>query len=280
MALILALLLSAAPVTAADAPTASGAAITTTAVAVAAAETPKIEPSDGFWEYWGHGKGATRSEIFRNFGLALIAFFGLCFGIWRAWTAHRQAIVAEQGLITDRFSTAVDQLGNNQLPVRLGGIYALWRLTEDAPKRDVARVVDILCAFVRSPPPESSGLRDPGPNNAGTDPEEGASVATTPLRPDVQTILDLIAQESAEYRRRLTTQYILDLKRANLVDANLARASLMGADLTDANLSSAELRDSEGLSQPQLDIACVAKGGQLPTLPEGLNPPTNVCPED
>ncbi len=201
MALILALLLSAALVTAADAPTASDAAVTTTAVAVAAAETPKIEPSDGFWEYWGHGKGATRSEIFRNFGLALIAFFGLCFGIWRAWTAHRQAIVAEQGLITDRFSTAVDQLGSNQLPVRLGGIYALWRLTEDAPERDVVRVVDILCAFVRSPPPESSGLRDPGPNNAGTDPEEGASVATTPLRPDVQTILDLIAQESAEYRR-------------------------------------------------------------------------------
>ena len=281
-----------------------------TAAAVAA------EPSVFSWEYWEHGK---RSEIFRNFALAYVAVFGLGFGIWRAWTAHRQANVSEQGLITDRFSKAVDQLGSDQLSVRLGGIYALWRLTEDAPDPDVARVLDILCAFVRSAPPESSGLRETGPNDAGSDPEESESVTITPLRPDVQTILHLIAEESANYRKRLTSQYTPNLMRANLarahligtnlVAANLAhadltsahlsladlsgailmetkltnaflqQANLTGADFMYANLTGANLKYAKGLTQGQLDSACIEKGGIPPIVDDGLNPPANFCPE-
>ena len=119
-------------------------------------ESTHEEISFWSWEYWQQGgRGASRSEVFRNFGLLVIAVVGLGFGIWRAWTAHRQAIVAEKGLITDRFATAVEQLGNDSLSVRLGGIYSLWRLTEDAPKLDVINVLDVLCAFVRNPPVES-----------------------------------------------------------------------------------------------------------------------------
>ena len=49
------------------------------------------------WEYWQEGStGTSRSDIARNFLLALAAFIGLGFGIWRAWTAHRQAQASQQ----------------------------------------------------------------------------------------------------------------------------------------------------------------------------------------
>ena len=88
------------------------------------------------WAYWQEGDTSTsRSEVFRNVGLFFVAVIALGFGIWRAWTAHRQAEasqrqaeaaneqarIAQQGQITERFSTAVEHLGSEQLPVRLGG---------------------------------------------------------------------------------------------------------------------------------------------------------------
>ncbi len=128
------------------------------------------------WAYWQEGDTSTsRSEVFRNVGLFFVAVVALGFGIWRAWTAHRQAEasqrqaeaaneqaraaneqarIAQQGQFTERFSRAAEHLGSGQLPVRLGGIYALWRLFKDSPERDVISVIDILCAFVRDPPHE------------------------------------------------------------------------------------------------------------------------------
>ncbi len=44
------------------------------------------------WAYWQEGDTSTsRSEVFRNVGLFFVAVIALGFGIWRAWTAHRQA---------------------------------------------------------------------------------------------------------------------------------------------------------------------------------------------
>lgn len=144
-----------------------------------AAATPAGEPPFFSWAYWQDGGNSTsRSEVFRNVGLFFVAVVALGFGIWRAWTAHRQAEasqrqaeaaneqarIAEQGLFTDRFSRAVEHLGSAQLPVRLGGIYALWRLAKDSPEHDLTSVVDILCAFVRDPPYAPADAPQPAGN--------------------------------------------------------------------------------------------------------------------
>ena len=141
------------------------------AVSISMAAATNVELPFFSWTYWQEGgRDTSRSEIVRNLGLLLLGFIGLGFGIWRAYTAYRQTIVAEQGLVTERFTTAVQQLGSEQLPVRIGGIYALWRMTEDAKRGDILRVVDLLSAFVRNPPfPDS--------------------FAEYPLRPDVQRAL-------------------------------------------------------------------------------------------
>ena len=214
------------------------------------------------WAYWQEGDTSTsRSEVFRNVGLFFVAVVALGFGIWRAWTAHRQAEasqrqaeaaneqarIAQQGQITNLFSTAVEHLGSEQLPVRLGGIYALWRLIEDSPKRDVISVIDILCAFVRHPPHEIGQGQDPGASEDGQAAAEKAEKAGSKknLRPDVQTVLNLIGNEEADYRPLVPDGYGLNLKAANLSYANLPNADLTGAYLMDANLTRAGLSNAD-----------------------------------
>ena len=277
MVIILVIPFLAAPVTAADAPKASGASATQPTAGspppslAEARKAPPGKPSakpprePGLFSlaYWGESVGGvSRSEVYRNFGLALIAFIGAGFDIWRAVTSHRQANaahcqanIAEQGFFTDRFSTAAEHLGSKELPVRLGGIYTLWRLVQDSPKHDVISVIDILCAFVRDLPHEPVGMMVAQATDDGPPPD--------PLRPDVQTVLDLIGGKKAAYRKRLSAEYRL----------NLTRADLTRADLTDADLMGANLRTALGLTQDQINLALFGPGGPAPKLPDGINPP-------
>jgi hypothetical protein len=50
--------------------------------------------------------------------------------------------VSQEGRITDRFTRAVDQLGSDDLTVRLGGICALERIAGDCPRDYSARRPD------------------------------------------------------------------------------------------------------------------------------------------
>jgi hypothetical protein len=55
-------------------------------------------------------------------------------------------------LITERFSKSVEQLGSNDISVRIGGIYALERIAKDSPK-DHWTIMEVLTAFVRQRSP-------------------------------------------------------------------------------------------------------------------------------
>lgn len=63
-------------------------------------------------------------------------------------TANQKADSDREGQITERFTRAVEQLGNESIVVRSGGIYALARIMKDSP-RDQATIVEILSAYVR-----------------------------------------------------------------------------------------------------------------------------------
>ena len=62
--------------------------------------------------------------------------------------ATRTYRLTQQGQITDRHTKAIQQLGSEKAEVRLGGIYALERITNDSPQ-DRATIADVLPAFVR-----------------------------------------------------------------------------------------------------------------------------------
>lgn len=70
--------------------------------------------------------------------------------------------------ITELYTKAVEQLGSEKAPVRLGGFYALERLAQDNPgQRQV--IVNVLCAYMRMPyiPPKAVAAR-PSREEPGT----------------------------------------------------------------------------------------------------------------
>lgn len=52
--------------------------------------------------------------------------------------------------ITELYTKAVEQLGSDKAPVRLGGMYALERLAQDNPDQRQT-IVNVLCAYLRMP---------------------------------------------------------------------------------------------------------------------------------
>jgi hypothetical protein len=64
-----------------------------------------------------------------------------------AATAARDAV--EQRSI-ELYTRAVDQLGNNPAPVRLGGLHALERLAQDDPTQRQT-IVNVICTYLRMP---------------------------------------------------------------------------------------------------------------------------------
>ncbi|MGB9048305.1 MAG: pentapeptide repeat-containing protein [Pseudonocardiaceae bacterium] len=81
----------------------------------------------------------------------------------RAVAAANERDTAEQRL-TELYTRAVDQLGNGQAPVRLGGLYALERLAQKNPDQRQT-IVDVICAYLRMPytPPDDKPPADDAP---------------------------------------------------------------------------------------------------------------------
>ncbi|MFI0242503.1 pentapeptide repeat-containing protein [Streptomyces sp. NPDC016845] len=80
--------------------------------------------------------------------------------------AYRRQRIDEDGALreatrlhTERFTTAVSQLGDASAAVRLGGVHALAGLADDAPTRDLRQTsIDVLCAYLRLPYTAESDL--------------------------------------------------------------------------------------------------------------------------
>ncbi|SNR97619.1 pentapeptide repeat-containing protein [Blastococcus mobilis] len=138
--------------------------------------------------------------------------------------AHR---LSREGHITDRYSKAVEQLGDEKVEVRLGGIYALERLMRDSPA-DQPTIMETLAAFVRQHAP--AGPRPPLPTQG--------SASSAPDHPaeDVQAGLTVLGR-----RQPVDSEGHIDLQRTNLAGANLRGANLAGADLSGADLAHAFL---------------------------------------
>jgi hypothetical protein len=157
------------------------------------------------------------------------------------------------GQVTERFTRAVEQLGQRELgklDVRLGGIYALERIARDSVD-DLPTVVEVLSAHVReySPwPPHLSGQ-----GRADLTPEQLYDLPDLQTRaPDLQAVLTVLgrlpdALRSRSGRARAAIKPVLidlrhtDLRKANLFRAHLDRANLFDAHLERANLHYAHL---------------------------------------
>ena len=144
-----------------------------------------------------------------------------------------QRRITEQGQITDRYGRAIEQIGNDALDVRVGGIFALERVMRDSPP-DQSTIVEVLTAFVRV---HSAGrVTPPTPKSVGAERLMPAAPA------DIQAALTVIGRRDPRHdgKRRIDLSYA-NLYGADLSDANLAGAELEGADLTGATMYRADL---------------------------------------
>jgi hypothetical protein len=125
----------------------------------------------------------------------------------------RTYVLNREGHVTDRYTKAVGQLGDDASPVRIGGVYALERIGNDSPK-DRITIIYVLGAFIRE---RSKEIR-PRPD----EPQE-----------DVKAGLRVVGRLLA------TSDAVLDLRDADLQNSDLSqlpadRVLLDGAKLNGA----------------------------------------------
>jgi uncharacterized protein YjbI with pentapeptide repeats len=193
-----------------------------------------------------------------------------------ARTGNRQAEIAGRRHVTDTFSKAVEQLGDDKMEVRVGGIYTLERLAREAlvspQTADLTAeegsgqdlywaVMETLTAFVRErarwqePKSGDGGGRGKSDYLWGVDAQSAVAPPTRPTpATDVAAVLAVIRRR-AEVGRRREQQHrwfldlrTTDLRGAILTGAHLEDATLIGAHFEGANLRGAHLEraDLEG----------------------------------
>lgn len=245
----------------------------------------------------------TRPSDKKDLVLALAQILGgtaLLSGLYFTW---RTLQVNREGQITERFTRAIDQLGNESLETRLGGIYALEQIAKETQEY-YWPIMQILSSYVK--------------HRAPLDPEvqlgDSAETKLGHTDEDIQAIISILGSRVGEFRkeeeRRIDLQgtsllhtnfgfgnftgvwfssadlrhsYFghANLREASFINANLRQVvfndvrNLKGVDFHKAKLEEAEIRgvDLEGtirLSQDQIEWTI---GSNETKLPEDLNRP-------
>jgi Pentapeptide repeats (8 copies) len=191
--------------------------------------------------------------------LAVLAAIGAAVTLW--YTHQRQSLDRDANR-TDRYTKAVEQLGDDTKPsVQLGGVYALERVAFDS-RRDRAVSIEVLSAFVRqgsrtraegtgaAASAEEAKSQNPTPERAGTyRPSEPVVAALSVLarRPRDSTYPPPNLATARLSGVGLSGAYLAraDLTDVDLTDAYMVRADLTGAYLVRADLTGANLRDAD-----------------------------------
>jgi uncharacterized protein YjbI with pentapeptide repeats len=178
--------------------------------------------------------------------------------------------VTRQGQITDRFTRAIDQLGQHgqdKLDVRLGGIYALERIARESAE-DHGPIMEVLTAYLREharvQPARSipwQPVRTVGPMQLTKQARTTDGDKAPRLRTDFQAIATVLGRRPKERWWRVEDRLDLrevDLRVVNLNGAHLENAILMRAHLEGANLNGAHLKDAI-LGQAHLEGAYLTR---------------------
>jgi hypothetical protein len=210
----------------------------------------------------------TRTTLVQTVG-GLALFIGLYFTA-KSWRT------TQEGQITDRFTKAINQLGEagpEKLAIRLGGIYALERIARDS-ERDHWPIMEVLTAYVREkalrPPKNAQPLADdlsPMAPRLAEDDQSPWSSAT-----DIRAILTVLKRRTWTFEKE---EQVLDLSEADLPvadlrGAHLEKARLLGAHLEGADLHGAHLKEAN-LTRATLKSANLMMADLQKATLEGAN---------
>lgn len=176
-------------------------------------------------------------------------------GAWFTWqqliNSRDELRIAQEGQITERFTRAVEQLGKTDdegetvgkngarsgsgryLAIRLGGIYALERISKE-PTADYSAIIELFTAFVRQNAPVK------------------ADESVVKVKPDIQAILTVLGRR--QWPSGDGQSHRLDLQATDLGGGNLTNGKFSGANLNQCRLNAAYLTGID-LSGAQLTDA-------------------------
>ncbi len=197
-----------------------------------------------------------------------------------AYIAWRNLVISDKKQIAERFSKAVDQLGNDKLGVRVGGIFALEKVAQIYPEEHWI-VMEVLTSYIRDQSLNGKSVFEPQVDDEETQAGEGtiAKIAIS-VTNDIQAALTVICGRNISHdpQGKVIDLSFCDIRGADLKNARLSSANLTGANisggkldgadmsgaklqgtnLNSATLNSANLRKAS-LKNALLDYACLEK---------------------
>ena len=190
----------------------------------------------------------------------ILGFVGIILLFWRSVSAGKQAkaaqtqielatnqlLTGQQDSLDGRYQRIADMLGSDTVSTRVGGIYSLKQLMVNHPEQYHLAGIELLCAFIRSPPTHKSPDADNGS-----------------LREDVQAAMSVIGSRAQKALKWETpSSFAIDLEGVNLAglklrDANLSWAKLRGVSLANADLMNVNLQRAT-LDKADFTSACIS----------------------
>jgi hypothetical protein len=150
-------------------------------------------------------------------------------------------LLSGRGQITDRYSRAVDQLGDKSPEVCVGGIYALGQIMLDTDGGYEPAIVAVLSAFIRRNAKRRDDLSIPwDPDEAERDEVKPSFRIQAALNVFVRSRPSAVPPDLRDSDLRGAR-----LRGAQLTRASLRRSYLYGAKLASANLSGASLHKAD-----------------------------------
>jgi hypothetical protein len=211
-----------------------------------------------------------QEQLQNNVRTALLQVTGGLVVVIGGLATWRQVHINREGQITERLTRAVDQIGSENVDVRIGGIYALERIGRNSVS-DRYTVQFILGAFIRNHAPWHVGAPG-GAQHPTAVVEQRPSLRM--VAPDIQTAVAVLARRERApavlapnpFGGRLFLSHVdlrgLEVYNGRLVNTylqytNLAGAQLAGTQLDRSVLTWADLRECqlEGVSFVDADLS-------------------------
>ncbi|MFI0914348.1 pentapeptide repeat-containing protein [Streptomyces abikoensis] len=155
----------------------------------------------------------------------------------------KEVRVTEHGEITNRYNTAITNLGSRSPYIRMGGVYALDRIMHDS-SRDERAIIPVLSEYVHKEAPHPP--EGPPSKESRITVDVQAALSVIGDRPTGSQTGDLVDLNGVDLRGLqsifpLRDDAVVNLRDASLNSINLQNGVIWKFDLTNANLESAKL---------------------------------------
>lgn len=179
-------------------------------------------------------ENSIRSTLTQGFGGLLL--FCTAYISWKTLRATNEKQVAE------RFSKAVEQLGNENIHVRLGGIYSLEQIAKDSEERYYRQVIESLTSYLRERAPyvpllpEAQRVSEATSESVGVDTIEKLFRNVPDLKTDIQAVISVLGRRRYSFGRG--EDFHLDFRAVDLTQIEFPTGSnFNGSDFTGSNLN-------------------------------------------